>query len=46
MQKDLDEFLEHYNWERSHMGYRLKGMTPGGKLEEYRREGGETAEVA
>ncbi|MCD6309902.1 MAG: IS481 family transposase, partial [Candidatus Eremiobacteraeota bacterium] len=46
MQKDLDEFLEHYNWKRNHLGYRLKGMTSGGKLKEYLQKGGEMARVA
>jgi transposase InsO family protein len=29
IQRDLDRFLAHYNLERSHQGYRLKGRTPG-----------------
>ena len=28
IQRDLDKFLEYYNLERSHQGYRLKGLTP------------------
>jgi len=46
MQLDLDEFMEHYNWERSHMGYRLKGLTPGAKMREYLQTGGEAQEAA
>ena len=28
IQRDLDRFLEYYNLERSHQGYRLQGRTP------------------
>lgn len=28
IQRDLDTFLNYYNLERSHQGYRLKGRTP------------------
>lgn len=28
IQRDLDRFLEYYNLERSHQGYRLGGRTP------------------
>src|SRR5262249_55553401 len=28
IQRDLDRFLDYYNLERSHQGYRLKGRTP------------------
>lgn len=28
IQRDLDEFMAHYNLERSHQGYRLGGRTP------------------
>lgn len=28
MQRDLDQYLRFYNFERSHQGYRLKGRTP------------------
>jgi transposase InsO family protein len=28
IQRDLDRFLEYYNLERSHQGYRVKGRTP------------------
>lgn len=28
IQRDLDEFMAHYNLERSHQGYRLNGRTP------------------
>lgn len=28
LQKDLDEFLIHYNTQRTHSGYRCKGKTP------------------
>lgn len=28
LQKDLDEFMNHYNEERTHQGYRLNGRTP------------------
>lgn len=27
-ERDLDEFMAHYNLERSHQGYRLNGRTP------------------
>jgi len=29
MERDLQEYLRFYNFERSHRGYRLKGRTPG-----------------
>lgn len=32
--RDLDRFLAHYNLERSHQGYRLKGPTPSRALRE------------
>jgi hypothetical protein len=28
IQRDLDRFLEYYNLQRSHQGYRLQGRTP------------------
>lgn len=28
IQRDLDRFLDYYNLERSHQGYRLRGHTP------------------
>ncbi len=28
LQKDLTEYLIHYNFKRAHQGYRLKGVTP------------------
>ncbi len=28
MQRDLDRYLQFYNFERSHQGYRLQGRTP------------------
>ena len=28
MQRDLDRYLQFYNFERSHQGYRLHGRTP------------------
>jgi transposase InsO family protein len=34
IQRDLDVFMEHYNLERSHQGYRLKGRTPAQALRE------------
>ena len=34
IQRDLDRFLEYYNLERSHQGYRLKGRTPAQALRE------------
>ena len=34
LQKDLDLFLEFYNLERTHQGYRLKGRTPAQALKE------------
>ena len=34
IQRDLDEFLERYNLERSHQGYRLRGRTPAQALRE------------
>jgi len=46
MQTDLDGFMQHYNWERSHMGYRLKGMTPGARFKEYLQIGGDAEEAA
>jgi len=32
LQKDLDEFLFHYNFRRSHQGLKLEGKTPAQKL--------------
>jgi Integrase core domain len=32
--RDLDRFLEYYNLERSHQGYRLGGRTPAQTLRE------------
>lgn len=32
LQKDLDEWLTHYNFNRTHQGYRLKGSTPASVL--------------
>lgn len=32
LQKDLDEWLRHYNFSRSHQGYRLNGNTPASVL--------------
>lgn len=34
IQADLDRFLEHYNLQRTHQGYRLKGRTPAQALRE------------
>ena len=34
LQEDLDLFLEFYNLERTHQGYRLKGRTPAQALKE------------
>jgi len=34
IQRDLDRFLEYYNHQRSHQGYRLNGRTPAQALME------------
>ncbi len=34
IQADLDRFLEYYNLERSHQGYRLNGRTPANALKD------------
>jgi transposase InsO family protein len=34
IQRDLDAFLAHYNLDRSHQGYRLRGRTPAQALRE------------
>jgi hypothetical protein len=34
IQADLDRFMEYYNLERTHQGYRLKGRTPAQALRE------------
>ncbi len=34
IQRDLDRFLEFYNHQRSHQGYRLTGRTPAQALRE------------
>lgn len=34
IQRDLDTFMEHYNVQRSHQGYRLNGRTPAQALKE------------
>jgi len=34
IQRDLDRFLEYYNLQRSHQGYRLNGRTPAQALRE------------
>ena len=34
IQRDLDRFLDHYNLQRSHQGYRLAGRTPAQALRE------------
>jgi len=34
IQRDLDKFIEYYNLNRSHQGYRLKGRTPAQALRE------------
>lgn len=34
IQRDLDRSLAHYNLERAHQGYRLKGRTPAQALRE------------
>ncbi len=34
IQADLDKFMEYYNLERTHQGYRLKGRTPAQALRE------------
>lgn len=34
IQRDLDRFLEYYNLQRSHQGYRLMGRTPAQALQE------------
>jgi len=28
LRTDFDKYLDFYNWERSHQGYRTKGRTP------------------
>jgi len=35
LQEDLDEFLEHYNYKRTHQGYRVRGRTPMKAFEDY-----------
>lgn len=35
LQDDLDQFLEFYNYQRAHQGYRVKGRTPMKALEDY-----------
>lgn len=37
LQRDLDEFLYHYNFKRSHQGRKLKGKTPAEKFMQARR---------
>ncbi|MDI6822176.1 MAG: IS481 family transposase [Actinomycetota bacterium] len=32
LQKDLDEFLHHYNFKRTHQGWKLNGKTPAEKF--------------
>ena len=32
--RSVDKFIEHYNLERSHLGYRLQGRTPARDLRE------------
>jgi len=32
LQQDLDEFMIHYNFQRTHQGYRLKGRVPAEKF--------------
>ena len=34
IQRDLDRFMNYYNLERSHQGYRLMGRTPARALRE------------
>src|SRR5437867_11008299 len=34
IQRDLDRFLEYYDFNRSHQGYRLNGRTPAQALRE------------
>jgi len=34
IQRDLDQFLDYYNFHRTHQGYRLKGKTPAEALKE------------
>lgn len=34
VQRDLDRFLDFYNHQRSHQGYRLSGRTPAQALRE------------
>ena len=34
LQADLDKYLETYNCQRTHQGYRLKGRTPAAALAE------------
>jgi hypothetical protein len=34
IQRDLDVFIAHYNFERSHQGCRLRGKTPATALRE------------
>jgi hypothetical protein len=34
IQADLDKFIQYYNLDRSHQGYRLRGRTPAQALRE------------
>ena len=34
IQRDLDKFIQYYNLERTHQGYRLNGRTPAQALRE------------
>lgn len=35
LREDLNQFLEFYNYQRAHQGYRVKGRTPMKALEDY-----------
>lgn len=34
IQRDLDRFMDYYNTQRTHQGYRLKGRTPAQALKD------------
>lgn len=42
LQKDLDKWLRHYNYERPHLGYRNHGRTPWESMELYLKGEGKT----
>ena len=37
LQKDLDEWLKHYNYERPHQGYRNMGRRPIETIEAFKK---------